>query len=314
MNEAQANSMQNIQDSLRSNRYRKTFNKLYRETVRTNDGNVQAAKAEVISTIRSMPNVDETFAVLTRNNKLFNKQGIKFAASDRGITLNGYKVDILNMGAMSKSTTTAFLIDLPKAPIPTKEQVQTSNFEIITFLKANFLNFCTYANLLLKGNCLNIISQILLDFTYECRQKILTIFGAVLERFNVCDIPIINMCQDYCVKVSAYPVVTVIRYIVLFLHERIIQYEEVYRKKFDHIISHDTAKNAIYWTTQILDIFVNGHRINQFLLEELFMYIISHVVENLEGTLQLEEKFSKRIRSSNQKVDCNECKGKFFCS
>ncbi|KAF5278095.1 hypothetical protein FQR65_LT03611 [Abscondita terminalis] len=80
INESQTNALRNHQESLRSNRHRKTFNKLLKETIRQNNGNVQAGRAEVISSISNMANRDESFALLTRNNKRFNKNGVRFAA------------------------------------------------------------------------------------------------------------------------------------------------------------------------------------------------------------------------------------------
>ncbi|KAF5306468.1 hypothetical protein FQR65_LT18564 [Abscondita terminalis] len=89
INEAQTNALQDHEKSLRSNRHRKTFNKLLKETIRQNNGNVQAGRAEVISTISTMSNRDDVLAVLTRNNRRFNKNGVRFAAEGGRITLNG---------------------------------------------------------------------------------------------------------------------------------------------------------------------------------------------------------------------------------
>lgn len=92
------------------------------ETIRQKDGNVASAQAEVIATIRQIPDQNKVFAVLTRSNKLFNKNNVRFAASGGEITLNGVSVDISQFGGLSKADQTAFLLELPPTPTLTPEQ------------------------------------------------------------------------------------------------------------------------------------------------------------------------------------------------
>lgn len=124
IDETQAKVLQNYQDSLRSNRHRKTFTKMMKETIRQNDGNAAQGKAEVISTIRKIPNKDELFASLTRNNKEFNKKGIKFAADKGGITLNGVAIDMSELAAMNRNDGVTF-VDM----LPNKVEVKTTMAE-----------------------------------------------------------------------------------------------------------------------------------------------------------------------------------------
>ncbi|KAJ8925280.1 hypothetical protein NQ315_009108 [Exocentrus adspersus] len=73
--ETQMKTLKNYQESLRSNRHRKTFSKLLKETIRQNEFNEVQGRAEVISAIRNVQNKDEVFAALTRSNKDMNKKG-----------------------------------------------------------------------------------------------------------------------------------------------------------------------------------------------------------------------------------------------
>ncbi|XP_030765735.1 uncharacterized protein LOC115889796 [Sitophilus oryzae] len=106
--ESQAKVLRDYQDSLRSNRHRKTFSKLMKETFRSQGEGVKG-KAEVISAIRNIPNKDEVFAALTRNNKAMNKNGIRFSADQGEIKLNGLKVDINEFVGMNKEKVNVFL-------------------------------------------------------------------------------------------------------------------------------------------------------------------------------------------------------------
>ncbi|CAG9821000.1 unnamed protein product [Phaedon cochleariae] len=120
--ESQARALQDYNDSLRSNRHRKTFNKLVKETIRQNNGNQASGRAEVISAIRNMPNKDEVFAALTRANRDMNRRGIRFYVNGGEITLNGQPIDINKFTIMSKNETSAFLSKLPmKSNISTNE-------------------------------------------------------------------------------------------------------------------------------------------------------------------------------------------------
>lgn len=48
---------------------RKAFNRIKREAIRRNEGNVASAQAEIIATIRKIPNKDEALSILARSNE-----------------------------------------------------------------------------------------------------------------------------------------------------------------------------------------------------------------------------------------------------
>lgn len=123
--EAQARTLRDYQDSLRSNRHRKTFNKLMKETIRQNNGNARQGRAEVIKTISNIQNKDEAFASLTRLNKQMNKDNVKFSAQNGQIQLNGVAIDMSTFQTMDKREATAFFSSLPATPEPTHMEIST---------------------------------------------------------------------------------------------------------------------------------------------------------------------------------------------
>nr|XP_023015251.1 uncharacterized protein LOC111504792 [Leptinotarsa decemlineata] len=115
--ETQAKTLQDYQASLRSNRHRKIFNKMMKETIRRNNGNKVQGKAEVISAVRNFPNKDEVFAALTRSNKAMNQKGVKFYASGGDLTMNGQKINTNDFTSMSKKDVGIFLSKLPSKSV-----------------------------------------------------------------------------------------------------------------------------------------------------------------------------------------------------
>lgn len=115
---------------------------MIKETVRANGGDAQSARADIISGVRSMgTNRDEIFAVLTRNNKLFNKEGVRFSVGDGGImTLNGKPVDLLQFGSLSQTDRSVHLINLPSMPEPTQAEIQQNQTVIKTLAECAFNN------------------------------------------------------------------------------------------------------------------------------------------------------------------------------
>ena len=122
--ESQARTLRDYHDSLRSNRHRKTFNKMMKETIRQNNGDVARGQAEVIKTIVSLQNKDEVFATLTRLNKQMNKNDVKFSADNGNIKLNGVNIDMGKFGAMDNTEAATFLKTLPNTPEPSPNEVR----------------------------------------------------------------------------------------------------------------------------------------------------------------------------------------------
>lgn len=176
--------------------FRRTFNRLQRETVRQNKGNTMVGNAEVISAIRKLPNRDEIFAFLTRSTKTINKQNVKFATSDGEITLNGIPVDMLKFGAMTKANQNSFLNNL-----------QSSNFEVASPEKVNSMRNMI-RNIFHGDNIM--ISKLVCDISA-------IIFLTYLHGFS----PLIQE-----------KVVEVLKYLLLYLEEKATVYIEQLRTLF----------------------------------------------------------------------------------
>lgn len=191
--ETQTKVLQEYQDGLRSNRhryifflllivmifdvyFRKTFNKMRLETIRQNEGNVAAAQADVIATIRTIPDRNEVFAVLTRSNKMFNKSNIKFAASGGKITLNGVAVDISMFGELSKTEQSTFLLELPQSPTPTRAQATAISRMVDRVFRVDYVNVCGQMLSIPQWNfatILNIFQPAVQELLLKCLQTLL---------------------------------------------------------------------------------------------------------------------------------------------
>ncbi|XP_050301172.1 uncharacterized protein LOC126739502 [Anthonomus grandis grandis] len=126
IDETQAATLRNFQDLLSSNRLRKMFNKLLKESIRVH-GNENKGAAEVILSMRKIPSKTEVFAALTRNNKLLNEKGVKFSAQNGDIYFNGMKVDLNQFMGLSGKRTEKFLVNLGKEPIPVQNSSSSSS-------------------------------------------------------------------------------------------------------------------------------------------------------------------------------------------
>jgi hypothetical protein len=172
--ETQARELRDYNDSLRSNRHRKTFSKLIKETIRQNDGNVQRGQADVISTIKNIQNKDEVFATLTRANRDMNHHNIRFAAQNGKITLNGVSIDMGRFSSMGKNEAITFFNTLPNTPNPTAANVRLmetylgSSFEGIRSIEVAPLAlglvkiFCT-ADSTIKEKIINAVSKLIAE-------------------------------------------------------------------------------------------------------------------------------------------------------
>jgi hypothetical protein len=172
--ETQARELRDYNDSLRSNRHRKTFSKLIKETIRQNDGNVQRGQADVISTIKNIQNKDEVFATLTRANKDMNHNNIRFAAQNGKITLNGVSIDMGRFSSMGKNEAITFFNTLPNTPNPTAANVRLmetylgNSFEGIRSIEVAPLAlglvkiFCT-ADSTIKEKIINTVSKLIAE-------------------------------------------------------------------------------------------------------------------------------------------------------
>ncbi|XP_017772410.1 PREDICTED: uncharacterized protein LOC108559587 [Nicrophorus vespilloides] len=95
--ETQQQTLEDISTSLRSNRHRKTFNKITKETVAIHGD--QQGKGKVITYIKNLGSSrDDVLANLTKNNKMLNQKGIRYFVDQGNVQFNNIKVDISSLG------------------------------------------------------------------------------------------------------------------------------------------------------------------------------------------------------------------------
>nr|XP_022906246.1 uncharacterized protein LOC111418045 [Onthophagus taurus] len=186
--ESQNQSLSEIELSLRSNRHRRTFNKMLKESIRT-QGESQG-KASVISSIRNTKNVDEVIAVLTRSNKMFNKEGIRFSAVGDQILLNGRPVDMMNFGSMARSDQTTFLETFPPIPENLTPNVRSRIADDVQNWAGGLKNIVSMGELFLNRNINQIVDEILSAFEKVTRDYI---FKITKRLFNKID-PLVLHC------------------------------------------------------------------------------------------------------------------------
>ncbi|CAG9863229.1 unnamed protein product [Phyllotreta striolata] len=202
VDEAQGKVLQDYSQSLRSNRHRKTFNKMMKETVRRCEGNQMRGQAEVIKTIRNIPNKDEVFAVLTRTNKLMNEKGVKFFAGDGTIQLNGYIINMNDFMILNKQEASTFLSNLP---LNENVTVNDTNAFINKYSLTNWTNspnwmyFAAYALRLIgryESDVQGMLMQIARDVSNAVQKYVDSYLNEIIDR-NLWTSKVLKWVMEY---------------------------------------------------------------------------------------------------------------------
>ncbi|KAF2896019.1 hypothetical protein ILUMI_10166 [Ignelater luminosus] len=324
--ESQTDVLRRHQDSLRSNKHRRTFTKMMKETVRQNNGDVSTARAEVISTIRNMGNKDEVFAILTRNNKLFNKNGIRFSAENGEITLNGMSVDILEFGSMTGTERTQLLTDLPSRPQPSIRNTNNTTEIINTVITGmNYgqliINGCTFAE---------IAATLLQGFSSGVQEKVIRICKILCDKLmESMDFPKIS--ADYFSHISNEPFEVILRFVIDFLKIKVNSRETNYEQQkaaaallpdfneenFNREwgILPTSTNRAVVWFERIVNTFVMGISIDELLLRELIQYINNIIIERILDYCDGIERCRNREKNTTKnlyKISCKVCGGYYY--
>lgn len=294
------------------------FNKLKLETIRQNDGNTATAHAEVIATIRRIPNVDEVFAVLKNSNKIFNKNNVKFAASAGKITLNGVPVDISKFGELSKSQKSAFVLELPPTPSPSAAQVSLSSRLISTVFKIDYISICDQLLTIPQWT----FSSILNLFDSPIQLMLLICLKKLLENVTF-DLPkIFNEILP-----SRDVLSTVLQLVVDFFKLKTAPYEREYSTRldcaraspgFDEVdfaarsnASTDASRRALMFFERAVQSAFRGNDVEEAVLRELIDFFMKWLTEKLYYFQQDKEAVvNRRWRRVSQQ--CAVCGGQTF--
>ncbi|CAH1966107.1 unnamed protein product [Acanthoscelides obtectus] len=309
IDETQQQTLRDFQDSLRSNRHRKTFNKLVKETIRTKDGNQIAGQAEVISTIRKIPNKDEVFAVLTRANKQMNEQNIKFSASDGRITLNGVEVNMSEFAAMSKDNRASFLVKLSQngdAQTPTQavETVKKS------FVSHGFPQDIDVINLVVKITCvlsgdtkqaiIDIVSKLLMKIAEPLRRKLDELFPNKSKYAGLIDM--------------------VTRFISKQTDEFEMQYkkwkqtgdQKYYSKWFDYVNMEEARRWLCFFEKSVAVCLCPTEALFKELLKYFYTWFAEKICEFQQSMEQTAERQAHSADWRANKKDCKICGGYYY--
>ncbi|KAM3964386.1 uncharacterized protein ACR2FA_001362 [Aphomia sociella] len=118
--DAQANTINEVRDSLSSNVKRKMFDKVTAETRRV-QGTVQG-NSDVIKALKTIENKDDFFGKIARINKGINKNKLRISLSPDGNPLinNEHKINISDISGLSKHGRNQLLSQYEPAKVTTK--------------------------------------------------------------------------------------------------------------------------------------------------------------------------------------------------
>ncbi|XP_063908497.1 uncharacterized protein LOC135126394 [Zophobas morio] len=314
--ESQVNTLRDYQDSLRSNRHRKTLTKLVKETIRQNDGNVQRGRAEVISTIKNIQNKDEVFATLTRSNRAMNRNNVRFAASDGGITLNGVHVDMTHFTNMEKNEVITFLTKLPNQPKPADSDIRNMSTTVknsfqgvgaseIFNLSIGLVKLFGSTELTIKEKIISAVSELIkalignpegymdtLDRIFPNHHKYFRLVGMVNSFFQ----QLINEEEQKYTK---------------WFQTRNPDDEKPY---FFGFLSLDAAKRVTEIFNIVTKAYFIGTHLTQFGLEKLLEYFYTWFTRQVYSFEEREQRRQRRTEHgrSTSKYNCTMCGGYYY--
>lgn len=286
------------------------------ETIRQKDGNVASAQAEVIATIRKIPDSNEVLSVLTKSNKLFNKMNVKFAASNGRITLNGVNIDISNFGGLSKTEQSAFLLDLPPAPTPSA--VQT--LEITKLIKSVF----SHDNIRVCGQVLTIpqlsFASLLNLFQPVIQEMLLKCVNNFIDSINF---DITHIFRQVFPDRNIMEIM--LRFVINFFKTKMVSYEQEYlarreqemtvpdfnEKDFASRVnaSEDANKRALIFFERAVRLAFTDMR--EPILKEMIECFLKWITE--QAYIYEERKKLEEVRGDIRKQqNCIVCGGKYF--
>lgn len=291
---------------------RKMFNKMKLETIRQNDGNVVAGQANVIATLRNLPDKNEIFSVLTRSNSMFNKNNIKFAANGDTITLNGVAVDISQFGALSKPEQTTFVLQLPATPQPTVAQTKAISKIITNIFNVEFINICGELVAIPEWNfatILNLFQPMIQEMLLKCLKIVL----------NSIEYNLVSTLKTVCPEYDVLK--TILNLVIDFFKTKTIQEQrekQLTSPDFDETFSasgcndnKESSYHALLLFEKVVALSFSGDELKIEILRELSAFVMNWVSEqifNYQQTISTRERRGK-IRTAQK---CCVCGGLNF--
>lgn len=289
------------------------------ETIRQNEGNVAAAHADVIATIRKIPDVNEVLAVLTRSNKMFNKSNIKFATSGGKITLNGVAVDISMFGELSKTEQSMFLLELPQSPTPTTAQATAISGIVDKVFRVDYVNVCGKLLTIHQWN----FATILNIFQPPVQELLLKCLKTLLENVQI------NLGDVFKTILPGRDILeTVLSLVINFFKTKMASLEQQYVEQreserlnspdFDESdfavrcnASTDTARRALLFFERAVACSFSDGDITEMVLIELIEYFTKWITEQMYNYDE-SKKMRTESRVARSAQQCSTCGGFYF--
>jgi hypothetical protein len=314
--ESQARTLRDYQDSLRSNRHRKTFNKMMKETVRQNNGDLRKGQAEVIKTINNIQNKDEVFSTLTRLNKQMNKNNVRFSADNGDIKLNGVSIDMSKFGSMDNNEAATFLTALPNTPEPSHNEVRVMNSKLqITFRGINPQEIAGLAFSLLKIFCnteesikeriINAVANVVMKLSSDspgCYRELDKMFPG-LDKFLKLFTMVSGHFQQLIDKVEEQ------------FQKWLATKDSSFEKPIFPTLALDYTKRVVELFNFIAEAYFKGNTLTEGGLRELMDYFYTWFAKQaieFEEAMQRKQRRIIHSSSPSRRTRCPDCGGEYY--
>lgn len=298
------------------------FNKTLKETIRV-QGDVQRGTAEVIKTIRTANDPVEMFAFLSKNNKLFNENQVRFTMENGRINLNGVPIDMNTFNPMSIAQKISFLSELP--PIPSGAPPPGAK---------TIFTYVNWDSLLIQGVKLIINSSSVAQFT----SNVFKMFSeAVQEKLSDITykfvIELLESRRDFFIMLKKWNpqeelIVKILKIILKYFEElaqdfirkyenekRLAAYRPDYKEQeFDNSFFQNTS--GINIAIKFIEKAILCYTMGSSGLRELIRFAYETLAQELYSAAERELRQEVRVRSVfprlKIKTSCTDCGGHYY--
>lgn len=298
-----------------------------RETMNNHNDSTRA-KAEVISTIRNIPNKDEVFAALTRNTKRLSKAGVKYSAQDGKITLGGVVVDMNEVIGLNPKQAETFFNNLNR-DAPTTAQINQPSSN--TGLKLALRGMLSDLNIK-EGSGINLNKLFALTsnlFKFCCSDVRTQVVNAVRQAVNYVLTKLLSPFIDDIDKIipKNEQCLEFLRIGMSFFSKVVDEWEKRYQKykrtgdqQYYHplydTVNPEYAKRAVTFFEFIVRNSFNGESLVKNVLNDMSGYIAAWVMQKIDDYDQsVLRRNTVRAHSATyrpRRISCSCCGGYYY--
>ncbi|XP_046605459.1 uncharacterized protein LOC124297998 [Neodiprion virginianus] len=169
INNTQQQVLQDYEQSLRSNRHKKAFRQIRRNT-QACSGDQITGDSEIIRGIRSIQNKDDFFAGVVRNNKVFRSSNAEVTFKDGHAMINhNVKFDPIDLSQQTQQVrvNTVRAVDpfhVSRSTIPSPNRMPVANYvRQLGLIRESFKPFTYYASFPISFESMNYIGKLVID-------------------------------------------------------------------------------------------------------------------------------------------------------